>query len=123
MDFREWLSSKLDEKGLSIRQVAHRSKGKISNTSINRILAGKQVPTCDTCIGIADGLGEPRWLVLEIAGILEIPPPIKLTAAEVEWLRVLHSLSAESQADLIKYAKMKKVMESRIEYRIKKGEP
>jgi transcriptional regulator with XRE-family HTH domain len=119
MDFREWLSSKLDEKGLSIREVARRSQGRISNTSINRILSGKQVPACDTYIGIADGLGEPRWLVLEIAGILDMPPPIKLTAAEVEWLRVLRSLSAESQADLIKYAKMKKVMEKRTEYRTK----
>jgi transcriptional regulator with XRE-family HTH domain len=123
MDFRAWLSSKLDEKGLSIREVERRSQGKISKTSIIRILAGKQAPTCDTCIGIADGLGEPRWLVLERAGILEIPPPINLTAEEAEWLRVLHSLSAESQADLLDYAKMKKVMESRIEYRTKKGVP
>ena len=119
MKFREWLSSKLDEKGLSIREVGRRSQGKVSDATIVRILSGKQKPTCNTCLGIADGLGEPRWLVLEIAGILESPPPIKLTADEVEWLRVLHSLSAESQADLIEYAKMKKVMESRMAYRTK----
>jgi hypothetical protein len=119
MEFRKWLSSKLDEKGLSIREVERRSQGKVSDATIVRILSGKQKPTCDTCIGIADGLGEPRWIVLEIAGILESPPSIELTADEVEWLRVLQSLSAESQADLIKYAKMKKVMESRTEYRTK----
>jgi len=119
MKFREWLSSKLDEKGLSIREVGRRSQGKVSDATIVRILSGKQKPTCNTCLGIADGLGEPRWLVLEIAGILESPPPIKLTADEVEWLRVLHSLSAESQADLIEYAKMKKVMEIRMAYRTK----
>jgi hypothetical protein len=109
----------MDEKGLSIREVERRSQGKVSDATIVRILSGKQKPTCNTCIGISDGLGEPRWLVLEIAGILESPPSIKLTADEIEWLRVFGSLSAESQADIIKYAKMKKVMESRIAYRTK----
>jgi len=113
-DFIKWLTMKLED--ISMTQVARRSGGKVSQATISRILSGKQRPTCDVCIGIADGLGEPRHLVLEIAGILEMPPNIDLTAQQLEWLQLFDKLSDSGRADILDMARLKVSRERRARY-------
>lgn len=105
MRFPNWLENQLKEKQLSLRELAHRSK--LSHPTISRVLSGKQRPTYEFCIAIADGLGESRAVVLDLAGLLPELPDYKMTPELVEWSRLFEQMSDEDRDELWKIGRIK----------------
>jgi transcriptional regulator with XRE-family HTH domain len=105
MDLVDWLRHQLTEKQLSQSELARRSN--ISHATISRVLSKKQPQTYDLCIAIADGLGEPRAVVLDLAGLLPDLPDYKLTPEIIEWLQLFEQMSEEDREELWKIGRIK----------------
>jgi len=105
--FVDWLSEMLKERGMSQRELAKR--GRISHSTINRILKGKQDILPGTCAAIAQGFGLPVADVLTIAGLgKHTDAPIYIEAKVIEILDVVRELDTEKQDYVLHLAKMVK---------------
>lgn len=57
MSLKEYLEAQMEEKNLNAKEIERRSKGKITDTHIGYILAGKSKnPTIRIIVGLAAGL-------------------------------------------------------------------
>lgn len=67
-ELRAWLSSELEKRGWSYRELARRAD--ISNALVSRTLSGDMKASPDFCIKVAIALGEPPEKLMRLAGIL-----------------------------------------------------
>jgi len=65
-EFTDWLIEKMGD--MSMRELARRSGGAVSHSTISLVLSGKLEPSADFCVGVARGLGLPADVVLRKAG-------------------------------------------------------
>jgi len=64
----DYLRRVIKEKGLSYREVSHRSGGRISASTVTDLLGGKNAnPTVEILQGLARGIDEPEAYVFEAA--------------------------------------------------------
>jgi len=88
-----------------MRELARR--GNITSSTISDILSEKRTPTYEACIAIADGLDEPRAVVLDLAGLLPELPEYKLTPEVIELSELFDKLSEEDRDELLKIGRIK----------------
>jgi transcriptional regulator with XRE-family HTH domain len=101
--FRDWLTSELDKRHWSQRELARQTR--VSQGSISLVLGGAR-PSADACIKIAEAFGESYWKVLTLAGIL----PLTSTSDDPtlqELMEVAQSLPPEDREELLKFAKFR----------------
>jgi transcriptional regulator with XRE-family HTH domain len=101
--FTAWLTQQLQEKDLSMRELARR--GKISHTTISLVISGERKPTYEFCVGIAKGLGLPPDEVLALAG--KLPKSPELTPELQEWIYIFEQLTDEDRAELMQFGRYK----------------
>lgn len=99
-----FLRQVLVDTGLNYRQVAERSGGAITHSTVHDILAGRSKnPTTFTLKGLAKGLGVPEEIVFEAA---RGGPAITTASVESELLSYVKELSDVRKNDLLHFAKM-----------------
>jgi|SRR5215216_1534467 len=73
MTLRDYLKGQIKEKNLTAKEIERRSKGKVTDTHIGAILAGKtKNPTIRIIMGLAEGLGVDPVEVFKVATGLEV---------------------------------------------------
>ena len=70
--FSDWLSTTLDQKGWSNKELARKSG--MSPAAVSQVLTGRQKPGVEFCLGVADALQEPPTKVFRLAGLLPKNP-------------------------------------------------
>jgi transcriptional regulator with XRE-family HTH domain len=74
MGLKEYLEAQIAEKNLNAKEIERRSEGKITDTHIGYILAGKSKnPTIRIIVGLAAGLGVHPIEVFKVAAGVEEP--------------------------------------------------
>lgn len=72
MTLSEYLKGQIKEKNLTAKEIERRSNGKVTDTHIGAILAGKtKNPTIKIIVGLAEGLGVDPVEVFKVATGLE----------------------------------------------------
>jgi len=84
--FAQWIEQELDERGWSIRELARRTRPRISNATINDILTGRTQPGLKSCRGIAHAFNTPPETAMRLANLLPAVTP-----------------TAEQQTELVHY--------------------
>lgn len=104
-DFLNWLNEEIRARRLSNNEVA-RLAG-ISSGLISMVSTGKQPPSLDFCLAIADALQKPREMVLRKAGFL---PPLPGPASDPllqELMDVTKQFDGEGRRDILEYARLR----------------
>ena len=101
--FTTWLTQQLQEKDLSMRELAR--KGNISHTTISLVMSGERKPTYEFCVGIAKGLGLAQDEVLTLAG--KLPKPPEWTPDLQEWTYLFEQLTDEDRAEMLQLGRYK----------------
>jgi len=91
--FATWLSRERRDRGWSIREAARR--GRISHTSLADTENG-DVPSLDTCKGIARAFGIRDVDVLRLAGLIDPKPPTDMPVME-EIVQIASELDEDDQ--------------------------
>lgn len=100
--FVHWLLGQMDKKKWSIREAAR--KANISHTLVSNAVNG-DLPSYETCIALAKAFNQPQHLVLNLAGLLDMPPDWSPTQAE--WDDLFARLSPEDQAEMLEIVRIK----------------
>jgi transcriptional regulator with XRE-family HTH domain len=101
--FTTWLTEKLNENRISMRELARKSG--ISHSTISQVVNGAQPPTYEFCIAIAKGLGLPPDEVLALAG--KLPKQPELTPELQEWIYLFEQLTEDDKAELMQLGRYK----------------
>jgi transcriptional regulator with XRE-family HTH domain len=103
MELSPWLAKQLQDRRLSMRELARRSK--ITHSTISDVMAGKRQPTSDFCKAIAKALDVPQVEIEILAGILPKQPG--WTPELEEWNAVFEQLSDDDRAELLMLGRTK----------------
>lgn len=99
--FGEWLKEYAEVRGIKPTEIAKRTH--VNAGAISRIMSGERIPTADTLVKIADGLGIPYEDILRaVSG----KPVINITNKDdekklIDWL--VFRLSPEGRKSAITY--------------------
>jgi transcriptional regulator with XRE-family HTH domain len=96
-----WLTEKLNENRMSMRELARKSG--ISHSTISQVINGAQPPTYEFCIAIAKGLGLAQDEVLTLAGKLPKPPEWTPDLQEWTYMGDVSHLDHEALRDAYEY--------------------
>ncbi len=86
----------------SVRETGRRAG--ISYTLVSNIVNGER-PTYDTCVALAEAFSIPKIQILNMAGLLEMPPD--WTPSRAQWNAAFDDLSPDDQAELLEIARLK----------------
>jgi len=98
-----WLTEKLNENRMSMRELARKSG--ISHSTISQVINGAQPPTYEFCIAIAKGFGLAQDEVLTLAG--KLPKPPEWTPDLQEWTYLFEQLTDEDRAEMLQLGRYK----------------
>jgi transcriptional regulator with XRE-family HTH domain len=87
--FIQWIEQELNDRGWSIRELARRTRPRISNATINDILTGRTTPGLKSCRGIAHALNTSPETALRIANLLP-----SVTETQEQQNQLLHYFTA-----------------------------
>lgn len=89
----DWLTSKIDAQGWSMREVARRAG--MSHTTVSLVLSMQQKPTWDFCAGIAKVFDVSEDTLFVMAGLRKpLPPAVE---EENEAIAILRSLQVSAR--------------------------
>ena len=102
--FGYWLQDRMNEKGLTQRELARRAH--VSQGSVGNVIRGDRKPGEKLCRALAIVLGLPPEEVFRAAGILP-PDPGKPPGFE-EWVYLYMTASESERQEMLDYARFKK---------------
>lgn len=102
-DFRDWLKSEIERRGLSYSEIGRR--GDITHARISQVLSGEP-PGKVFCIGIANAFGLEANEVLRLAGhpVPELDTST-LNGNSKDLLGIYHQLSEDGKAAVYRFAR------------------
>lgn len=100
--FGDWLQQLMDEKGWGVRETA-RHVG-VSHPTISAIVTLGDLPSYETCVGIAKAFKKPLSLVLQKAGKLDHQA---LDEISQEIVHINERLNHRNKIDLLEYARLR----------------
>lgn len=109
-EFIDWLKSKIDEKGWSMRETA-RQLG-VSSPVVLSIITDGDAPSWDTCEAISKAFDVPTVVVMQLAGKLtETPPKVaQQTMQSKEWQRLIEGLSPDEVNEMMEMARVHRAL-------------
>ena len=101
--FSEWLLKEMNIRGWSQADLARKSG--LTTAGVSRLITGNRRAGVKTVMAIAKGFKLPAEYVFIKAGIL--PEKSEATMLEMRSLRVLQSMTAEEQEEMLRIMKVK----------------
>lgn len=100
-ELASWLSEQLNQRGWSARELARRAG--VSHTAVVRAANGQSVPGWQICLKLAQALGVPDDIVLDLAGYRANPLAAEHGTRE-RVLQILDVLNEDDQNLLLTFA-------------------
>lgn len=105
IDFGEWLREKIDDSGMTYREIGRRAG--FSHATISNIINGHRKPGIKFCRAIAKALVIPPDTVLRMAGLLPTMADFEGDLTFAELWDVVRNMSLEERIEVLAYAQMR----------------
>lgn len=92
-----WLNEEIERRGWTYSELARRAR--ISTGTLSNIMAGRNRPGLDFCVGISRALDKPPEKVLRLAGLLPALPPA--VAEEGEAMSLFRRLNRQARGVVV----------------------